>query len=208
MELKLQNKNGKLAAKGIAVSDAVFARDYNESLVHQLVVAYMANARTATRQQKTRGTVKHSTAKPFSQKGTGNARAGMTSSPIRRGGGRAFPNLPTENFSHKVNKKAYRAGMQSIFSKLASDDRLLVVEEFAVDSPKTKGLAQKIKAFEYEGSTLVITEAFDENLYLASRNLVNVLVLEAKFVDPVSLVNYKNVVATSAAIQKLEEMLG
>ncbi len=206
MELKLQDKSGKVAAKGLKVSDEVFARDYNESLVHQLVVAYMANARTATRKQKTRAEVKHSTRKPFSQKGTGNARAGMTSTPIRRGGGRAFPNLPTENFSQKVNKKAYRAGMQTILSELARNDRLLVVEEFGVDSPKTKGLVEKLKAFNHDGSTLVVNEAFDENLYLASRNLVNVLVLEAQFVDPVSLVNYQHVVATTAAIKKLEEM--
>ncbi len=207
MELKLQDGNGKVSKSGVKASDAVFARDFNESLVHQLVVAYQANARTATRQQKGRDTVNHSTRKPFAQKGTGNARAGMTSSPIRRGGGRAFPNSPDENFSHKVNKKAYRAGMQTILSELVRQDRLVVVDDFSVDTPKTKALSQKIKAMGFEDTTLVVAEAFDENLYLASRNLKNVLVVEAQFADPVSLVGYKNVVLTAASVKKLEEML-
>lgn len=208
MELKLQDKNGKLAASGFTASDELFARDFNESLVHQLVTAYLANARTATRAQKGRGNVSHSTKKPYAQKGTGNARAGMTSSPIWRGGGRAFPNSPNENFSHKVNKKAYRAGMQTILSELVRKDRLVVVEDFAVETPKTKALVEKVKAMNLKSeSVLVITEAFNENLYLASRNLVDVMVVEAQFADPVSLVRYDNVVATAAAVKKLEEML-
>ncbi|MEY3798124.1 MAG: hypothetical protein RLZZ572_305, partial [Pseudomonadota bacterium] len=165
MELKLVDKNGKLAKKGVTVSDDTFGREFNEALVHQVVVAYMANARTATRAQKGRDTVAHTTHKPYAQKGTGNARAGMSSSPIWRGGGRAFPNSPNENFSHKVNRKAYRAGMQTILSELVRQERLNVVEEFVVATPKTKALAEKIKVMGYEGAVLVLTDGFDENLY-------------------------------------------
>ena len=149
----------------------------------------------------------HTTHKPYAQKGTGNARAGMSSSPIWRGGGRAFPNSPNENFSHKVNRKAYRAGMQTILSELVRQERLNVVEEFVVTTPKTKALAEKIKGMGYEGAVLVLTDSFDENLYLSSRNLINVMVDEAQYADPVSLVRFQNVVATAAAVKKLEEML-
>lgn len=207
MELKLKDKNGKAVKKGVTVSDDTFGREFNEALVHQVVVAYMANARTATRAQKGRDTVAHTTHKPYAQKGTGNARAGMSSSPIWRGGGRAFPNSPNENFSHKVNRKAYRAGMQTILSELVRQERLNVVEEFAVTTPKTKALAEKIKGMGYEGAVLVLTDGFDENLYLSSRNLINVMVVEAQYADPVSLVRFPNVVATTAAVKKLEEML-
>jgi large subunit ribosomal protein L4 len=207
MELKLIDKNGKAAKKGVTVSEGTFGREFNEALVHQVVVAYMANARTATRAQKGRDNVAHTTHKPYAQKGTGNARAGMSSSPIWRGGGRAFPNSPNENFSHKVNRKAYRAGMQTILSELVRQDRLSVVEEFNVDTPKTKALAEKIKGFGYTGGVLVLTDGFDENLYLSSRNLTNVMVVEAQFADPVSLVRFPNVVATAAAVKKLEEIL-
>jgi len=207
MELKLVDKNGKLAKKGVTVSDDTFGREFNEALVHQVVVAYMANARTATRAQKGRDTVAHTTHKPYAQKGTGNARAGMSSSPIWRGGGRAFPNSPNENFSHKVNRKAYRAGMQTILSELVRQERLNVVEEFVVATPKTKALAEKIKGMGYEGAVLVLTDGFDENLYLSSRNLINVMVVEAQYADPVSLVQFPNVVATAGALKKLEEML-
>jgi len=207
MELKLVDKNGKQAKKGVTVSDDTFGREFNEALVHQVVVAYMANARTATRAQKGRDTVAHTTHKPYAQKGTGNARAGMSSSPIWRGGGRAFPNSPNENFSHKVNRKAYRAGMQTILSELVRQERLNVVEEFIVATPKTKALAEKIKGMGYEGAVLVLTDGFDENLYLSSRNLINVMVVDAQYADPVSLVRFPNVVATAAAVKKLEEML-
>ena len=207
MELKLKDKNGKAVKKGVTVSDDTFGREFNEALVHQVVVAYMANARTATRAQKGRDTVAHTTHKPYAQKGTGNARSGMSSSPIWRGGGRAFPNSPNENFSHKVNRKVYRAGMQTILSELVRQDRLNVVEEFVVTTPKTKALAEKIKGMGCEGSVLVLTDAFDENLYLSSRNLTNVMVVEAQYADPVSLVRFPNVVATEAAVKKLEEML-
>jgi large subunit ribosomal protein L4 len=189
----------------VDVPDTIFGREYNESLVHQIVVAYQANARQGTRAQKDRGTVKHSTKKPFKQKGTGRARAGMTSSPIWRGGGRAFPNSPLENFTQKVNKKMYRAGMASIFSQLVRDGRLAVVESLTLESPKTKVLADKFKAMNLK-SVLVIADEVDENLYLASRNLPNVMVVEPRYADPVSLVFFKKVVVTKAALAKLQEM--
>ncbi|MEZ0232314.1 MAG: 50S ribosomal protein L4 [Methylophilaceae bacterium] len=207
MELKLIDKNGKPAKSGLEVSEITFGREFNEALVHQVVVAYQANARTATRAQLGRGNVSHTTHKPWNQKGTGRARAGMSSSPIWRGGGRAFPNSPDENFSHKVNRKAYRAGIRSILSELVRQDRLSVVEEFTVDSPKTKVLVEKIKGFGYAEGVLVLTDTFDENLYLSSRNLPHVLVLEAQYVDPVSLVRFANVIATKGAVKKLEELL-
>ena len=204
MQVELLNDQGQ-AASNIDVLDTVFGRDYNESLVHQIVVAYQANARQGTRAQKDRGTVKHSTKKPFKQKGTGRARAGMTSSPIWRGGGRAFPNTPFENFTQKVNKKMYRAGMASIFSQLVRDGRLAVVESSKLESPKTKVLADKFKAMNLK-SVLVIADEVDENLYLASRNLPNVMVVEPRYADPVSLVFFKKVIVTKAAVAKLQEM--
>lgn len=207
MELKLIDKNGKAAKAGLEVSDVTFGREFNEALVHQVVVAYMANARTGTRKQKDREEVRHSTKKPFNQKGTGRARAGMTSSPLWRGGGRTFPNTPDENFSHKLNKKMYRAGMQSILSELIRQDRLTVVEEFAVEAPKTKLLADKIKSMGFTQGALVLTDDLDENLYLSARNLPHVLVVEAQHADPVSLVRFPRVIATRNAVKKLEEML-
>ncbi len=207
MEITLLDKNGKASKKGLTVSETTFGREFNEALVHQVVVAYMANARTATRAQKTRATVAHTTHKPYAQKGTGNARAGMASSPIWRGGGRAFPNTPNENYSHKVNRKAYRAGMQAILSELVRQDRIAVVEDFKIEAPKTKQFVQKIKGMGYDGGVLLLTDGFDENLYLSSRNLPNVLVIEAQYADPVSLVRFPKVLATTGAVKKLEEML-
>ena len=204
MQLELLNEQGQAASK-VDAPDTVFGRDYNEALVHQIVVAYQANARQGTRAQKDRGVVKHSTKKPFRQKGTGNARAGMTSSPLWRGGGRIFPNSPDENFSQKVNKKMYRAGMAAILSQLARDGRLAVVDSIKVDSPKTKQLAAKFKAMNLT-SVMVISDEVDENLFLASRNLANVLVVEPRYADPLSLVFYKKVLVTKGAIDKLKEM--
>ena len=204
MQLELLNEQGQAASK-VDAPETLFGRDYNEALVHQLVVAYQANARQGTRAQKDREQVKHSTKKPFRQKGTGNARAGMTSSPLWRGGGRTFPNSPEENFAQKINKKMYRAGMASIFSQLAREGRLAVVESIKVDSPKTKQLAAKLKSMKLD-SVLVIADEVDENLYLASRNLGNVLVIEPRYADPVSLVHYKKVLVTKGAIDKLKEM--
>lgn len=206
MELKVLNDQGQSTAT-VAAPATLFGRDYNEALVHQLVVAYQANARLGTRAQKDRTTVKHSTRKPWRQKGTGRARAGMTSSPIWRGGGKAFPNSPDENFSHKVNKKMYRAGVCSILSKLARDDRIAVIDGLKVDAPKTKLLAQKLKAMGLD-SVLIITDALDDNLYLASRNLKNVMVVEPRYADPLSLIHFKKVVLTKPAMVQLEEMWG
>lgn len=204
MQLELLNDQGQATAK-VEAPDTVFARDYNEALVHQVVVAYQANARQGTRAQKDRAMVKHSTKKPFRQKGTGRARAGMTSSPLWRGGGRIFPNSPAENFSHKVNKKMYRAGMVSILSQLAREGRLAVVDSVSVEAPKTKLLASKFKAMGLD-SVLVIADQVDENLMLASRNLAGVLVIEPRYADPLSLVHYKKVLLTKGAIGQLEEM--
>lgn len=206
MELKLIDDKGQ-ATSSVNASDVAFGRDFNEDLVHQVVTAYMANARTATRKQKGRSEVAKSTKKPFRQKGTGNARAGMASSPLWRGGGKTFPNGPEENFSHKVNKKMHRAGMQSILSELARIGRLQVVEEFKIDTPKTKQMVQKIKSLGFE-SVLVVTDDLDENLYLSSRNLPQVLVIEAQHADPVNLVRFPNVLLTRNAVKKFEEMLG
>ena len=204
MQLELLNDQGQVASK-MDVPETVFGRAYNEDLVHQVVVAFQANARQGTRAQKDRTMVKHSTKKPWRQKGTGRARAGMTSSPLWRGGGRIFPNMPNENFTQKINKKMYRAGMASIFSQLAREGRLAVVDSLTVDSPKTKALAAKFKAMNLD-SVLVIADEVDENLYLASRNLVNVLVVEPRYADPVSLVHYRKVLVTKAAMGQLQEM--
>ena len=203
MELKLIGDKG--AAGTFQAPDALFARDYNEDLVHQLVTAYQANARLGTRAQKDRGEVNHSTKKPWRQKGTGRARAGMTSSPLWRGGGKIFPNSPDENFSQKVNRKMFRAGMASILSQLAREDRIRVVEEFKLEGPKTKLLAQKVKSMGFE-QVLVITDELDRNLMLSARNLPNVHVIAARQTNPVSLVRYPNVVLTKKAVAKLEEM--
>ena len=205
MELKLIDAHGQ-SAGNVSAPDTVFARDFNEALVHQVVVAYQANARSGNRKQKDREEVKHSTKKPWRQKGTGRARAGMTSSPLWRGGGRIFPNSPEENFSQKVNRKMYRAGMCSILSQLAREDRIAVIDEFKVDAPKTKLFAQKIKGMGLD-SVLVITDSIDENLYLASRNLVNVSVVEARHADPVSLVHFAKVLMTKGAIETMKEIL-
>jgi large subunit ribosomal protein L4 len=206
MELKMIGSNG--AAGTVQATDAVFARDFNQALVHQLVVAYQANARIGSRAQKDRGAVNHSTKKPWRQKGTGRARAGMTSSPLWRGGGKIFPNSPDENFTQKVNRKMYRAGMASILSQLAREDRLRVVDEFKVDAPKTKLLAQKVKSMGFE-ELLVITadDDMDENLMLSARNLRNVLVMSVRNADPVALVRFPNVLLTKGAVAKLEQLL-
>ncbi len=206
MELKLLNADGQ-SASNVVAPDTIFARDYNEALIHQVVVAFQANARSGNRKQKDREEVHHTTKKPWRQKGTGRARAGMSSSPLWRGGGRIFPNSPDENFSHKVNKKMYRAGICSILSQLAREGRLSIVDSIAVDAPKTKLLSEKLKAMGCLDSVLIITEEFNENLMLAARNLVNILVVEPRYADPVSLVFYKKVLITKAALIKIEEML-
>ena len=206
MEFKILDNQGKLSKKTLTASDAIFGEDFNEALIHKLVVSYMSNARSGTRSQKTRAEVKHSTRKPYRQKGTGNARAGMTSSPVWRGGGRAFPNRTDENFIKKINKKAYRVGMKSILSELVRQDRLSIVEEFKVEAHKTKDFIAKMKSLGVTDRVLILVDSFDENLYLASRNLPHILVIEARFADPVSLVHFPKVIATAGSVKQLEEM--
>jgi large subunit ribosomal protein L4 len=205
MDLKLINGEGKPAAT-VAGSDALFARDYNEPLIHQLVTAYQANARSGNRKQKGRADVNKSHKKPWAQKGTGRARAGQANSPLWRGGGKIFPSSPDENFSHKVNRKMYRAGIASILSQLVREGRLSVIDALALDSPKTKLFARKIKDYGFTGTVLVVTEKLDENVFLSSRNLANVLVLETREVDPVSLVRFNHVLLTKGAVTQLEEL--
>lgn len=205
MELKLINDDGQTAAS-VSASDALFGREYNESLIHQVVTAYLANARSANRAQKGRSDVAKSTRKPWRQKGTGRARSGMASSPLWRGGGKIFPNSPEENFSHKVNRKMYRAGIGAILSQLVREDRLSVVENFTVDAPKTNVLARKLKDMGLN-DVMIITDSVDENLYLSSRNLPHVLVVEAGHADPVSLMRFASVLMTRGALTKIEELL-
>jgi large subunit ribosomal protein L4 len=204
MELKTINDSG--SAGTVQATDTVFARDFNEALVHQLVVAFHANARIGSRAQKDRGAVNHSTKKPWRQKGTGRARAGMTSSPLWRGGGKIFPNSPDENFSHKVNRKMYRAGMAAILSQLAREDRLRVIDQFKLDAPKTKLLVQKVKSMGFE-ELLVIIDEVDENLMLSSRNLRNVQIMSVRHANPVALVRFPNVLLTKGAVARFEELL-
>ena len=203
MELKLITDKG--AAGTTSVADALFGREFNESLVHQIVVAYQANARLGTRKQKERSEIAKSTKKPWRQKGTGRARAGMASSPLWRGGGKIFAASPDENFSHKVNRKMMRAGMAAILSQLAREDRIRVVEEFKVEAPKTKLLAQKVKAMGFD-EVLVITDEVDQNLELSSRNLPNVAVVAVRQASPVALVRFPHVLLTRKALARLEEM--
>src|SRR5215467_10460446 len=202
MDLKLINDTGKPAAK-LTASDELFGREYNEALIHQLVTAFQANARSGNRAQKSRGEINKSHKKPWQQKGTGRARAGQANSPLWRGGGKIFPNSPDENFSQKVNRKMYRAGVASILSQLVREGRLSVVDQLAVEAPKTKLFSTKLKALGLNG-----TDKVEENVFLSSRNLPNVLVLEAREVDPVSLVRFENVVLTKAAVTQFEEILG
>jgi large subunit ribosomal protein L4 len=203
MELKLISEQG--ASGTTSAPDAIFARDFNEALVHQVVVAYQANARMGTRKQKERSEIAKSTKKPWRQKGTGRARAGMASSPLWRGGGKIFAASPDENFSHKVNRKMMRAGMTSILSQLAREDRIRVVDEFKLDAPKTKLLAQKVKAMGFD-EVLVITDEIDQNLELSSRNLPNVVVLTVRQANPVALVRFPHVLLTRKALARLEEL--
>src|SRR5215210_9258708 len=200
MELKLLNDKGQ-ASSNVAAPDTIFGRDYNEALIHQVVVAFQANARSGNRKQKDRQEVSHTTKKPWNQKGTGRARAGMSSSPLWRGGGRIFPNRPDENFSHKLNKKMYRAGVCSILSQLAREGRLAVVDTFTLDAPKTKLLAQKLKGMGLD-NVLIITAAVDDNLHLSSRNLPHVDVVTVANTDPVSLIRHHKVIVTRSAVAK------
>lgn len=205
MELKVINEKGEAQAS-VPASEDLFGRSYNEALVHQVVVAYQANGRQGSRAQKTRAEVRHSTKKPWRQKGTGRARAGMTSSPLWRGGGRIFPNRADENFTQKLNRKMYRAGMAAILSQLVREERLAVIDGFTMAEPKTRVLAGKLRTLGLD-HVLIVIDAIDENLYLSSRNLPNVLVLEARHADPVSLMRFDKVLMTTAAVKHLEEAL-
>ena len=204
MDLKLLSGNGQ-KNETVSASDALFGREYNEALIHQVVVAYQANARQGTRAQKGRSDINKSHRKPWNQKGTGRARAGQANSPLWRGGGKIFPSSPDENFSQKLNRKMYRAGIASILSQLVRENRLSVIDALALDTPKTKLFAQKIKGYGLAGTVLVVTEKLDENVFLSSRNLPDVLVLETREVDPVSLVRFNHVLLTKGAVSKLEE---
>ena len=205
MDLNLIDDKGQKTAT-VNGSDALFGHAYNEALVHQVVTAYQANARRGTRAQKGRGQVNKSHRKPWAQKGTGRARAGQANSPLWRGGGKIFPSSPDENFSQKVNRKMYRAGIASILSQLVREARLSVIDGLAIDAPKTKVFAQKMKGYGLDGTVLVVTEKLDDNLFLSSRNLPNVLVLETREVDPVSLVRFNHVLLTKGAVSQFEEM--
>ncbi|WP_369813355.1 50S ribosomal protein L4 [Thiomicrospira sp. XS5] len=193
-------------AGAVNVSDDVFGVEFNESLVHQVVNAYMAGARSGTKGQKNRSAVSGGGAKPWAQKGSGRARAGTTRSPVWVGGGRAFPGH-NRDFSQKVNKKMYRGAMKSIFSELVRTDRLVVVDDFKVEAPKTKEFVAKLAALDLKDA-LVITEGFDEYLYLSARNLYHADVCDVASIDPVSLVGFKSIVVTQGAVKQLEEKLG
>lgn len=203
MELNMiELATGKEAGK-VGVSDGVFGADFNESLVHQVVVAYMAGARSGTKAQKTRAEVRGGGIKPWRQKGTGRARAGTIRSPIWVGGGRAFPGQ-NRDFSQKVNKKMYRGAMRSILSELNRTGRLIVVDDFKVEAPKTREFKAKLHALGVTDA-LVVTEAFDEYLYLSARNIYHAEVSDAASIDPLSLVGFKNIILTQGAVKQLEE---
>lgn len=206
MKVSVMNQAGVKGGSDLEVSDATFAADFNESLVHQIVVAYQANARLGTRAQKNRSAVRGGGAKPYRQKGSGQARAGTIRSPLWRGGGKVFPSSPLENFSHKVNKKMHRAGMRSILSELLRQDRIVAVDSFTLDAPKTKSLTQRLTKLGAP-DVLIITDARDENLHLSARNLHKVDVCDVTTIDPVSLIGHEKVIMTVAAIKRLQEIL-
>lgn len=206
MELKVTAFNGGSSGASVNLSEAVFQKDFNEALIHQVVVAYMAAGRAGTRAHKTRAQVSGGGAKPFRQKGTGRARAGTIRSPLWRGGGKTFASVP-QDYSQKVNRKMYRGAMRSILSELARQDRLVVVDDVKMEGARTKDLCQKLKAMGVE-KALIVSAEFEENLHLSSRNLIHVQALDVNRVDPVSLVAFEKVIMTVDAIKKFEEMLG
>jgi len=205
MELKLIGKKNQKDSN-VTVSDTLFNREYSEALVHQVVTTYLSNARGATRAQKGRSDVAKSTRKPWRQKGTGRARAGMASSPLWRGGGKIFPNSPDENFRKKLNKKMYRAGMSVILSQLIRDERLLVIDTLDIDTHKTKDLSKKLKDLGLN-EVMIVTHELNKNLYLSSRNIPRVAAVEVKSVDPVSLLRFEKVLITAEGLKKFEEIL-
>ncbi|MDP1557873.1 MAG: 50S ribosomal protein L4 [Nitrosomonas sp.] len=205
MELNLISENNQKTGN-ITVSDSLFDRFYNEALVHQLVTAYLANARFTNRAQKDRSEVSKSTRKPWKQKGTGRARVGAASSPLWRGGGQIFPNRPDENYTHKVNRKMYRAGISTILSQLIRDDRLLIIDTLLVNDPKTSALLTRLKKLGLE-NVMIVTGGTDRNLYLSARNIPNVKVVEANFADPYNLLRYEKTLVTVDGIKKFEELM-
>jgi large subunit ribosomal protein L4 len=207
MEIALTVENdNQTNAQGIQISPKTFGRPFNEALIHQVITAYLANARSGTRAQKTRAEVRGGGAKPWNQKGTGRARAGTIRSPLWRGGGKVFAAKP-QDYSQKINQKMYHGAMQSIFSELIRQDRLVVVDRFYIDQPKTKILLEKLNRLGLQ-EALIVTEDWDANLYLSARNLPKVQIRQAPFVDPVTLVKFSKVIITVGAIRKLEEVLG
>lgn len=205
MEFTLTTASGADSKKSIELSDATFGAEFNESLVHQVVTAYLAAGRAGTKAQLTRSEVRGGGMKPFRQKGTGRARAGTSRSPLWRGGGRTFAATPRD-YSQKVNKKMYRGAMRSIVAELVRQDRLVVVDKFAVEEPKTKALVSKLKSLGLD-NVLIVADNLDDNLYLSARNLPNVDVRGASSLDPVSLVHFDKVLMTVQAVKKVEEML-
>ena len=205
MEMKLTTATGRASKNSVELSDGNFGLEFNETLVHQVVTAYMAAARSGTKAQKNRSAVRGGGAKPWRQKGTGRARAGTIRSPLWRTGGKTFAAEP-RNYEQKLNKKMYRAAIRSILSELVRQERLMIVDKFAVDAPKTKQLAEKLKAMG-SSNALIVSDSVDDNLFLSARNLPHVDVVEAKRVDPVSLVRFEKVIMTVAAVSALEEML-
>ena len=203
MELNIATPQGNKGT--VEVSDVAFDREFNQDLVHQAVTAFLAGARQGTRAQKSRAAVSGGGKKPWRQKGTGRARAGTSSSPIWRSGGVTFAAQP-QDYSQKLNRKMYRAALRAIFSELARQERLVVVEEFEMDAPKTKGLVQKLDEYGLK-DVLIVTEDVSENLYLSSRNLHKVNVRDVVGVDPVSLIRFEKVLVTVPALKKVEEML-
>ena len=206
MKVSVMNDAGAKAGSDIEISDSTFAADFNESLVHQVVVAYQANARQGTRAQKNRSAVRGGGKKPFRQKGGGQARAGTIRSPLWRGGGKVFPSSPLENFTHKVNRKMHRAGIRSILSELVRQDRLIAVDSFKLEAVKTKALLDKLNKMG-AADVLIVTDVADMNLHLSARNLYKVDVREVDNIDPVSLIGHEKVIMTVPAIKRLEEML-
>jgi large subunit ribosomal protein L4 len=205
MELPVNNVSGQ-AEQTVSVPDAVFTRDFNEALVHQVVVAYLAGSRAGTRAQKNRAEVSGGGAKPWRQKGTGRARAGTIRSPLWRGGGVTFAARP-QNHSQKVNKKMYRAALRSIFSELLRQDRLLIVSDLTLAEPRTKLMTARLTALGITNSALLVTESSDRNLCLSARNLPQVAVREVATLDPVSLIRFDKVVITAGAVARVGEWL-
>lgn len=205
MEANLINSDGKTTR--VNIPEQVFGKEYNEALVHQLIVAYMSNARSGTRAQKSRSQVQKSTHKLWKQKGTGRARSGTGSNPIRKGGGRIFPNSPTENFTQKVNKKMYRKGISVILSRIYSEDRLCIFDKFDLSNSKTKNFITMLNSVRLNDDLLIITEDIDDNLYLSTRNIPTISLTDALHTDPVGLLKHKQILISLQAVDKFKELL-